>query len=363
MIRLKNVFHGALTLSALLGILAGTSYCGTSPSTQARLRQAAVNAGQKAAREAAPRIQQSLAEQAATQGGAAVNPQVQAQQPSRAQIQAAREQETRRKIQRVQQMNNVPQMRQEMARMIQENARLRAQAETNTAGQPDLRLEYGYLRTRLGYLIARGDVRLFLAKDRVVVAFNTENMFPSGSSKLTRKGRDLVARVTEVLSGFHRKRFRIEGHTDARKSRRTSNWDLAYRRAATVMKLMQKRGITSDRLSAITFGDTRPIDTNTDPLGRAANRRVEISVLDEDFRPDYDYGGARNWRYDDPRSAAKRNRDTYIPKQQPPHGYYDRRNYRERYSRDPLYNDFERYQREQTQGGQRAPTGPPRQGR
>ncbi len=327
----------------LLVLILAAGRCATSGESIARQASAQ---GSQAAQTSGTTVARSLAEQAATQGGAVVSEEAIAQQT----------------IQRLQTMNEA-QLKQEMTRMVQENARLKAQTAAQATAGPDLRLEYGYLRTRLGYLIARGDVRLFLAKDRVVVAFNTDNMFPSGSSALTRRGREMILRVTEVLTGFQRKRFSVEGHTDSQRAgRSSSNWDLAYRRAVTVLKLMEGNGITGDRLHAVSYGDTRPIDTNTDPAGRAANRRVEISVLQEEFKPDYDYGNTRNYRYDDPRSSGAREaaRDTYIPEYPPPNNYYDRRQYREGYSRDPLFNDFERYRQEQLRlQGQPAGAAPP----
>jgi chemotaxis protein MotB len=57
-----------------------------------------------------------------------------------------------------------------------------------------------------------------------------------------------------------------------------TQWDLAMARALTVLLSLEHSGINRDKLSAVSYGDTRPIaDTKTEE-GRAMNRRVEIVI-------------------------------------------------------------------------------------
>lgn len=83
---------------------------------------------------------------------------------------------------------------------------------------------------------------------------------------------ELVKRSVEV---------HVEGHTDAipiRNSRTRSNWELSALRATGIVTRLVAKGVAGDRLSAIGFGDTRPIASNATPDGRKQNRRVDLIV-------------------------------------------------------------------------------------
>lgn len=55
-------------------------------------------------------------------------------------------------------------------------------------------------------------------------------------------------------------------------------------RATTVLRLFNDTGVGAERLTAIGYGDTRPVETNTTVEGRARNRRV--SILIDSARPE-----------------------------------------------------------------------------
>jgi chemotaxis protein MotB len=46
-----------------------------------------------------------------------------------------------------------------------------------------------------------------------------------------------------------------------------------------VVRLFIESGISSQRLSAVGYGDTRPVGSNDNAEGRLRNRRVEVMVL------------------------------------------------------------------------------------
>ena len=77
-------------------------------------------------------------------------------------------------------------------------------------------------------------------------------------------------------------RIRIEGHTDnvpiAFSDRFKSNWDLSAARSASVAAYMTGAGIEQGRVTVAGFADTRPLEGNDTPAGRAKNRRIEIIV-------------------------------------------------------------------------------------
>ena len=70
----------------------------------------------------------------------------------------------------------------------------------------------------------------------------------------------------------------IEGHTDSVGSDQL-NQKLSEERANSVRDFLIDKGIDSARLSAIGYGEEKPIATNNTRAGRAQNRRVEINLV------------------------------------------------------------------------------------
>jgi outer membrane protein OmpA-like peptidoglycan-associated protein len=88
-----------------------------------------------------------------------------------------------------------------------------------------------------------------------------------------------IAQLLKANPGI--KRMRIEGHTDSHGAA-DYNLDLSKRRAASVRSWLIERGTASGRLESEGYGLTRPIQSNDTVAGRAANRRVEFKIIDED---------------------------------------------------------------------------------
>ena len=57
------------------------------------------------------------------------------------------------------------------------------------------------------------------------------------------------------------------------------NWDLAAARASSVVQELEKAGnISTDRMKAVSFGESKPVDSNDTAAGREKNRRIEIEI-------------------------------------------------------------------------------------
>jgi outer membrane protein OmpA-like peptidoglycan-associated protein len=70
----------------------------------------------------------------------------------------------------------------------------------------------------------------------------------------------------------------VEGHTDAIGSD-AYNQGLSERRANAVRDvLVEQHGIETSRVSAVGYGESRPVADNDTESGRAINRRVEAAV-------------------------------------------------------------------------------------
>ncbi len=73
-------------------------------------------------------------------------------------------------------------------------------------------------------------------------------------------------------------KIEIQGHTDSRGSAEY-NMRLSEKRADSVKKYLEERGISGNRLEAKGFGLTKPIAPNDTDQNRAKNRRVELKRI------------------------------------------------------------------------------------
>src|SRR5690606_29906728 len=89
-----------------------------------------------------------------------------------------------------------------------------------------------------------------------------------------------VRRVAEFMNQYLNTRVTIEGHTDSIGTD-SYNKALSQRRADAVRNaLIQRMNIEPERVTAVGYGEERPVADNSTDAGRAANRRVvdEIST-------------------------------------------------------------------------------------
>jgi len=81
------------------------------------------------------------------------------------------------------------------------------------------------------------------------------------------------------------KSIRIEGHTDDVQiagllaKRYPTNWELSAARAINVARHLQDQGIDPGQLSAVAYGEWKPVATNDTAEGKAKNRRIEIILV------------------------------------------------------------------------------------
>lgn len=105
-------------------------------------------------------------------------------------------------------------------------------------------------------------------------------VFESAAADLTEIGEDVVNRLVSIIQRYDGT-VSVEGHTDSRDintDRFPSNWELSAARATAILRQLQVAGVDGQRLRAIGYGDTRPLESNDTPEGRSANRRVEVIV-------------------------------------------------------------------------------------
>lgn len=102
-------------------------------------------------------------------------------------------------------------------------------------------------------------------------------VFETGSATLEPSSFTVLNDVVKVLQDAPTMRLRIEGHTDA-EGADAANLKLSKERAQSVRVYLESQGIDRGRLTSTGLGETKPIDTNRTPAGRAKNRRVEFHI-------------------------------------------------------------------------------------
>ena len=83
----------------------------------------------------------------------------------------------------------------------------------------------------------------------------------------------------EIIVKYPTAKFAISGHTDSI-GNNESNMKLSEERANAVKNYLVSKGVSASNLTAKGFGETQPVESNMYKKGRAANRRVEIKLID-----------------------------------------------------------------------------------
>jgi chemotaxis protein MotB len=167
--------------------------------------------------------------------------------------------------------SNVEQMREALAEL----RKRKAQADERIA-------EFKALLGKFKALIDSGKLKVRIREGRMMVELATDVLFPSGSANLNDNGKAAISEVAKLLASIPDRKFQIEGHTDnvpMRSKQYRSNWELAAGRALTVLDTMIAAGMPADRISAASFGASKPAKPNNSPENKAANRRIEIVVV------------------------------------------------------------------------------------
>lgn len=105
-----------------------------------------------------------------------------------------------------------------------------------------------------------------------------ENLqFGNNSDQIAESSLDDLEVLANIMLQDSNLKLSIEGHTDSRGSA-DYNLALSQNRANSVKAFLVEKGIAADRITAIGYGETKPIDTNETADGRNNNRRVELNL-------------------------------------------------------------------------------------
>jgi chemotaxis protein MotB len=134
------------------------------------------------------------------------------------------------------------------------------------------------------------DVTISQLQGRLTVNILDRVLFDSGEAELKADGEAVLRKVAGVLALHTNLAIHVVGHTDnvpiraEARIRFPSNWELSTARAlAAVRFLTERAGVNPRRVGAVGFGEFRPIADNGTVEGRARNRRIEITVLPDEW--------------------------------------------------------------------------------
>lgn len=178
-------------------------------------------------------------------------------------------------------------MRQEIDRLTEGSSELQQQLEVERlereARLAEVQVTYDELVGKLEEEIQRGEVKISELKGKLTVNVVDKILFDSGKAVLKPAGINVLQQIGDILKVAADKDIQVEGHTDnvpisgALAQKFPSNWELSTARATTVLHFLQvKAAISGERLSAVGYGEYRPVASNGTAQGRALNRRIQI---------------------------------------------------------------------------------------
>ena len=123
--------------------------------------------------------------------------------------------------------------------------------------------------------IAKGGVKYYdrvLSDGKIIV---NGIKFDVNKASLKPESMGPINKIYQLMVKKPELNFSVEGHTDS-DGNDANNLKLSKARGKAVMDKLISMGIDSSRLKSGGFGESKPIDNNSTPEGKANNRRVEF---------------------------------------------------------------------------------------
>ena len=122
-----------------------------------------------------------------------------------------------------------------------------------------------------------GDIEVINTGSELIVRMPEAVLFATDSAALNPKLRSDLIVLSDSLNKYPQSIVTVTGHTDNTGSA-GYNRDLSQRRAESVASVLRSGGVSGSRVRTVGAGENQPIATNQTAPGRAANRRVDITI-------------------------------------------------------------------------------------
>ena len=179
--------------------------------------------------------------------------------------------------------SNKAQVETEAQQLDEERKRLNAQLVASKKATAERHAHYQGLVSELKEEISDEHIKVKEMESGISVNLTQEVLFSPGSAELTEDGHKMLMKVGRELAPMNYQTL-VSGFTDnvpvpvggKLAEKYPTNWELAGARAAIVVRVLEKAGVASSQLGAVSFGENSPVASNDTPEGRAKNRRIEI---------------------------------------------------------------------------------------
>lgn len=125
-----------------------------------------------------------------------------------------------------------------------------------------------------------GEANLSANENWVELTLSSELLFKVGRAQTNKDAQVLFSDIADMLSNVDNE-IQVVGHTDdlpISNAEFSNNWELSSARAISIVNLFAFQGIQQDRMSAVAFGEFRPVADNSTEEGRRKNRRVVLRI-------------------------------------------------------------------------------------
>jgi outer membrane protein OmpA-like peptidoglycan-associated protein len=123
-----------------------------------------------------------------------------------------------------------------------------------------------------------GGVSVTRMGDNITLNMPSNITFALNSADLNQGFYNALDGVSMVLKEYNKTVIEVAGHTDSSGSDQY-NQALSQRRAQSVAGYLSSHGVQGQRLITVGAGEAHPVASNDNEQGRAANRRVELTIV------------------------------------------------------------------------------------